>query len=230
MGAADLDDDVRRVDPDRWHASRFIADPVARADVVALYAFDHQLARAARVASNPLIAEIRLVWWREAVDEIWAGRPARAHPIVQALAAAHGRHRLRREALEAMIEARIDVLERPTLDASRRLAWADATGGSAAILAASIVDSTAPAAAAAAGGRVWGLVMLARQGLADRALLVDQLRTELAWARRAARRLSPQAFPAVVQATLARGMLRSIEESDLARRLRMFWAVATGGL
>ncbi|MDI1365212.1 MAG: phytoene/squalene synthase family protein, partial [bacterium] len=33
-----LDDLVRRVDPDRWLVSRFIADPKGRADVVALVA------------------------------------------------------------------------------------------------------------------------------------------------------------------------------------------------
>jgi len=36
----DLDALVRRVDPDRWLASRFIADAARRADVMALYAFD----------------------------------------------------------------------------------------------------------------------------------------------------------------------------------------------
>ena len=78
---------MRRVDPDRWLSSRFIADPSARADVIALYAYDHELARAPRVASNPLLGEIRLTWWREALDEIYGeNRPVRAHPGAQALA------------------------------------------------------------------------------------------------------------------------------------------------
>jgi len=37
----DIDALVRRVDPDRWLASRFIADAQARADVIALYAFNY---------------------------------------------------------------------------------------------------------------------------------------------------------------------------------------------
>ena len=41
----DFDALVRRVDPDRWLATRFVADPVARADLLTLYAFDHELAR-----------------------------------------------------------------------------------------------------------------------------------------------------------------------------------------
>jgi len=41
----DLDALIRRVDPDRWLSSRFVGDPAARADLVALYALDHELAR-----------------------------------------------------------------------------------------------------------------------------------------------------------------------------------------
>src|SRR5215470_6718194 len=100
---ADLDDLVRRIDPDRWLSSRFIADPAARADVVALYAFDHELARAPKVASNALMGEIRLTWWREALDEIFEGRPVRRHPIAEALADVVARRRLERAPLEAMI-------------------------------------------------------------------------------------------------------------------------------
>ena len=48
----DLDDLIRRVDPERWLSSRFMADPIQRADVIALYAYDHELARAPRVASS----------------------------------------------------------------------------------------------------------------------------------------------------------------------------------
>ena len=65
----DLDDTVRRVDPERWLARRFIGDATARADVVVLYAYEHELDRAGRVTSNALLAEIRLTWWREVLDE-----------------------------------------------------------------------------------------------------------------------------------------------------------------
>ena len=82
-----LDDLVRRVDPDRWLATRFIADPAARADVVALYGLNYELARVAGGVSNALMGEIRLTWWREAMEEIAAGKPPRKHPNVEALAA-----------------------------------------------------------------------------------------------------------------------------------------------
>src|SRR3954470_7794356 len=82
----DLDGLIRRVDPDRWLSSRFIGEPGARADVIALYAFDHELARAPKVASNALLGEMRLTWWREALEEIFENRPVRQHPAAQALA------------------------------------------------------------------------------------------------------------------------------------------------
>ena len=75
--SGDLDDLSQRVDPDRWLSSRFIADAQLRADVIAIYAYDHELARAPRVASNPLLGAIRLTWWREMLEEACEGRPVR---------------------------------------------------------------------------------------------------------------------------------------------------------
>jgi phytoene synthase len=226
----DLDDVVRRGDPDRWLATRFVADRARRADVVALYAFDHQLARAKRVASNPLVAEMRLVWWREAVDEIWSGGRVRDHPVAQALAMVRDRHALPRLPLEAMIEARIEVLELASLDFPQALAWSDAVGGSAALLAAMILDGDAPCGAAIAAGRVWGLALLARQALVDRVAVAGWLRGGLAEARREARRLGVAAFPAVAHATLARDLFLARDDSPVVKRLRMLWAVSTGRL
>jgi len=77
----DLDASVRRHDPDRWLASRFIGEAQARADVIALYAFNHEIARVAGAVSNPLMGEIRLTWWGEAVAEIYEGRAVRKHPV-----------------------------------------------------------------------------------------------------------------------------------------------------
>ena len=106
----DLDALVRRVDVDRWLSTRFVVDAVQRADLVALYAFDHELTRALSVTSNALLAEIRLTWWREMLDEAYDGRPVRHHPVAQALSATILRRNLPREPLEDMIDGRILVL------------------------------------------------------------------------------------------------------------------------
>ena len=226
MAADDLDQAVRRADPDRWLASRFIADPGARADVIALYAFDHVLARARVVASQSLIAEIRLTWWREALDEIFDGRTVRAHPVAQALDACIKRHDLQRAPLVALIDARMAVADRPRLTPGQATTWADAVGRSTAALAARILDRASPDGAANPAGVVWGLMTLKRAGSID-ADEVDALIAEsLKVARVAARGLSVAAFPAVVCATLARARTGS----EIGKRLRLLAAVLSGRL
>ncbi len=227
----ELDDAVRQSDPDRWLASRFIADPSARSDVIALYAFDHQLARAGRVASSSLIAEIRLTWWLEALDEAFGAGPVRAHPVSRALASVIARRTLPRAPLEAMVLARIAVLDQPGLDAAQASAWAQGVGGSAARLAALILDPRSPSGAAEPAGRLWGLRRLSGLRLADPGDIAGLIRAALPSARLEARRLSPRAFPAVAHATLARGDVRGTKrESELTQRCRLLWAVATGAL
>ena len=113
----DLDSLVRRVDPDRWLASRFIADEEARADVIVLYAFDYELSRVHKVTTQPLLGEIRLTWWAEALAEIFEGRTVRRHPVTLALQHAVARRRLSREPLDALVDARLPELEGQSADA-----------------------------------------------------------------------------------------------------------------
>ena len=142
--AEDLDDLIRRVDPERWLSSRFIADEAARADVIALYAYDHELARAPRVASNPLLGEIRLTWWREMLDEAFEGRTVRRHPTAQALAAVIARRGLARGPLEAMIDARYRELDPAPMTPLEGLDWARDCGGQTASLSAMGLEAILP--------------------------------------------------------------------------------------
>src|SRR5215471_14147522 len=216
----DLDELVRRTDPDRWLSSRFIGAPGARADVIALYAYDHELARAPKVTSNALLGEIRLTWWREALDEIFAGKAVRRHPTAEALAAAVARHALPREPLEAMIDARYRELDPQPMSEAEALDWARDTGGLAARLAAQVLDARTDSKMAIAGGSAWSL---GKRLDADPALRPTFLRVIHA-ARSASRVLSVAAFPAVAHAALA-GRPAS---NDFARRLRLTIAVARG--
>lgn len=224
--ADDLDGLVRRVDPDRWLTSRFVADPAARADVVALYAFDHELARARRAASTPLLAEIRLTWWREVLAQIFAQQPVRRHPVAEALAAAVRRHALPRTLLEAMIDGQVAALDFPALDPPQALAWADAVEGSAARLAAAVLDASADAEAAALAGRAWGLALLLRAGTAPRDAVEAPLRDALAALRR--RNLGVAVLPALLPARLSRFDLACREPGPLGKRLSLVAASVTG--
>lgn len=216
----DLDALLRRVDPDRWASSRFIADREMRADVVAIYAFDHELARAPKVASNPLIGEIRLTWWGEVLDEIFEGRAVRQHPTAQALARAVARRGLERAPLEAMIEARYRELDPAPMDEKDALAWARDTGGLAAELAARMLAPSADSGPARAAGTAWAL---GRRAVDAPALRPVFERTAKA-ARSAVRGLPAEAFPAAAHAAVA----GRAPGPELARRLRLTWAVARG--
>ena len=56
---------VQRGDPDRLRA--VLAAPLeARAVLLPIYAFNVEGARAPWVTEEPMIAEMRLAWWREA--------------------------------------------------------------------------------------------------------------------------------------------------------------------
>lgn len=214
---SDLEAQVRRLDPDRWLASRFVTDESARADLIALYAFDHELGRAPRVASNPLVGEIRLTWWREALDEAFEGRPVRKHPTALAIADAILRRSLPRAPLEAMIDARLIEVDGGPSTLEQAIAWADGVGGGAMRAAALILDPAAPEAATAAAGRAWGLGRYPQI-----AGTVDAAKAARAEARRAVKGLSVAAFPAVLP------LAAQAPGSDLAKRLRLTWASATG--
>jgi phytoene synthase len=216
----DLDELVRRVDPDRWLSSRFIENPLARADVLAIYAFDHELARAPKVASNPLMGEIRLTWWREVLAEVYEGRPIRAHPTAQALADVALRRGLARDLLETMIDARYRELDPTAMQETELLDWARDTGGLGAQLAAQILDPAADARLALSGGAAWAL----GKRLADHPDLRPTFLRVIHAARGASRALSVAAFPAVAHAALA----GRPSKNDFSRRLRLTVAIARG--
>lgn len=91
---------VRQHDPDRFLTALF-APPDRRDALLTLYAFNHELARAREVASEPLMALIRLQWWREVVE----GEPKR-HEVATPLSAALDSGALHPDALLPLIEAR----------------------------------------------------------------------------------------------------------------------------
>lgn len=76
---------VQRADPDRFMA--IMAAPVpARPVLFALYALNVEVARVPWVATEAMIGEIRLQWWRDALGEIAAGKPVRPHVVLTPLA------------------------------------------------------------------------------------------------------------------------------------------------
>lgn len=232
----DLEDTVRRSDPDRWLASRFIGDRGARADVIALYAFDHVLARVPFQVSEPLMGEIRLTWWREVLDEIYGSGPVRAHPVALGLADAVRHRGLARAPLDAMVEARFgDIAPEPFVNTEAALVYADQTAGALVQAAVQALGGPANFHAAKLAGRAYGLSLLAHRrsiggrtrlpdGLDARPLVEDALRE----AGPGLKTLPLQAFPALAYAALSRRYVRSAQMSVLEKQLRLVWATASG--
>jgi phytoene synthase len=231
-----LDDLVRRVDPDRWLASRFIGDLAARADVIALYAMNYELARVAGGVTNALMGEIRITWWREAMEEIAAGKPPRKHPNVEALAASN----FDPNVLAALAEARFtDLDEGPLKDEAAVLAYVDATAGALAVLAARRLDPSADPHAVKGAARAFGLTGLWRLKQAGRSWLPEawtladvagRVEDQLRAARTEVKGLPVAAFPAVAPAALVRPYLKGREMGDLEKKARLTFTVATGSL
>ena len=94
---------VRRFDPDRYFASLFAPSDV-RPLLFALYAFHHELARVNEIAREPMIAEIRLQWWRDAVDAARLGAPP-AHPAALGLTEIFTRTSASHEPFDQLIDA-----------------------------------------------------------------------------------------------------------------------------
>src|SRR6478609_9201620 len=98
-------DEVRAADRDRFLAALFAPEPQRRG-LLALLAFDNELARTRTVTREPMLARIRLQWWREAMTEAAAEGKPRAQPIVEALSETIRRYGLPERGLGRLIDAR----------------------------------------------------------------------------------------------------------------------------
>ena len=194
---------VRSADRDRFLAALFAPEP-ARTDLLALLAFDHELARTRLVTREPMLARIRLEWWREAVAEAAGTAKPRAQPIVESLSEMVRRRGLAPKRLLALIDAREEEIEGP-LDVLRAgHALADLQ------LAALGIDDAPTRQAARAVAAAW----LMGPGPEREALLAE--------ARALRRDVSPAALPILLPALSLGGM------SPWLTPLAYWWAAQRG--
>ncbi|MFQ6552395.1 squalene/phytoene synthase family protein [Aestuariibius insulae] len=117
---------VERGDPDRFRAAMVV--PVAARDVLfPLYAFNLEVARAPWVTQEPMIAEMRLQWWRDVLQELAGDGTARRHEVVDAMGFIDGPAA---DLLEALIDARRWDIEKAAFkDAAAFDAYIQSTAG-----------------------------------------------------------------------------------------------------
>jgi phytoene synthase len=247
----DLDTLVRRVDEDRWLASRFAPDQV-RKRLIALYAVNYEIARTPETVSEAGLGAIRLEWWRAALEEIAEGFVARSHP---ALAAFHetARHVDLARTMMGIVEARSADLEAApfrtwdALDAyvsrtARALMWAAAESTEASL------GSVEQGRFLDLAARAWGYCGLLRaepfwtargrsflpEG-ASSADVLERARSAYDAARPLARDLPAAAFAAIGYVALTPGYLRALERGKretalFLRQATLIKASATGRL
>ena len=140
---------VRRHDPDRYLLSLLAPDD-RREALFALYAFNLQVAMVREVVSQPLIGQMRLQWWRDAIDEAAAGRPRR-HEVVTPLAEAMARHDLSKDTLLQVVDGREpDLDEHGPADQATFRQYCHDTAVPLADLALACLDAATPEALSAA--------------------------------------------------------------------------------
>ena len=248
--ADDVEAHLQRRDPDRWLSARLIEDRLARQEVLALYAFEDAIRSIAAAVSTPMLGEIRFAWWSEAIEEIAADKPARAHPVLAGVDAALRAGRLKPEPLHTLIAARhADLDPAPFPDAAHFDRFLQGAYAAPMQAAAGLLDPAAQQQTLEQTGRAWGLASLirdtARWTAASRRWAppewgddTDRQRGEAQAAVGAALSASkPEvaalpvtAFPAVAHAAFAKDMAAGREPGDFAKRTRLLWASARGRL
>lgn len=145
---------------DRYLAA-LLAPKAARRGLIALAAFQGEVARAVETVNEPIMGEIRLQWWRDALPGLRDGAST-GNPLADALGAAMRRHALSEQAVLTILDANARALE-PGFpagedDVSAYLRDSDGTGLQLAARILGVEPGGAGdgllAAAAQAGGRV----------------------------------------------------------------------------
>ncbi|MCL3883618.1 squalene/phytoene synthase family protein [Marivita sp. GX14005] len=243
---------VERGDPDRFAAT--MAAPVgARAVLFPIYAFNIEISRAPWVTKEPMIAEMRLQWWTDALEEIASGGVVRRHEVVTSLAHvldAEAAHQLQR-AVEAR---RWDAYRAPFEDEAGFTAYIEDTSAALLLAAAQALEGAMPEALRDLGyasglaqflravpelerqgriplidGRLDALRALAQGGL-DRLDAARRARGDIPRGARAVALAAWQAGPILQQVAAAPEKVANgtLGQSDARKKARLIWQAATG--
>jgi NADH dehydrogenase [ubiquinone] 1 alpha subcomplex assembly factor 6 len=154
--------DMVRINDRARYMTTLYAPDGARPKLWALHAFNIELSRVREQVSEAMLGEIRLAWWREAVEGIYAGQP-RKHPVVAAMVGLQDD--VPRPLLESMIDGRMtDVYDGALADFAALMLYARQTAGAHNAAAAHVLGVPEAAAVAVAEnvGTAWGLTGILR--------------------------------------------------------------------
>ncbi|TGP50568.1 phytoene/squalene synthase family protein [bacterium M00.F.Ca.ET.230.01.1.1] len=157
-------DAVRAADHDRY-LSALYAPADKRGALLALYAFNAEIAGVRDRIHEPLPGEVRLQWWRDVIAA--DGAAGTGHPTADALRATIACHHLPKTAFENMLEARIfDLYDDPMPSRTDLEGYCGETAAALIQLAALVLDPVAAPSFAELAGRagcaqaITGLLLL----------------------------------------------------------------------
>ncbi len=155
---------VHEADRDRYLSTLFAPDE-KRPHLLALYAFNLEIARIRELVHDPMPGEVRLQWWRDTIEAIYEGSVA-DHPVAQQLAGAIDAGNLTKLGFDSLLEARaFDLYDDPMPSLDALEGYLGETSSSIIQMAALVLtNGQAKTAADAAGhaGIAYGLTGLMR--------------------------------------------------------------------
>jgi len=119
---------VKTYDPDRYLIA-LTAPQEVRDSLLALYAFNIEIAKIPETVSEEILGHIKLQWWRESIDEIYDGIP-RKHAILVALKEVQNNFSIEQSFLQEIISSReFDLEEREPKNFEELFTYARRTSG-----------------------------------------------------------------------------------------------------
>ncbi|MCF6272013.1 MAG: squalene/phytoene synthase family protein [Rhodobacteraceae bacterium] len=243
---------VKSGDPDRYRSAK-TAPENSRKSLMALYAFNLEVARTPWASPEPLVAQMRLQWWRDEIAKIYQGTRVDSHEILPALREVIFDHNLPQSLFARLIEARhFDIYADPHPSRSAFDTYIDATSGSLMELAACSLgadETTLPAIRDFAYGSGVANLLRASHELVDRGRtplpddvenIIKTARKRIAKARKNRAHLPKALRPALLAGWRASSTLRiaarhpehilqgRLEESPAQKDFTLHWRTLTG--
>jgi len=143
----------RAPDRDRYVADLFRSEPF-RKHLFALHAFNAEVARVRDIVSDPMLGEIRLQWWRDAIMNGAGG----GHPVAMVLNATIAKFKLPKAAFQRLsMPASSDLYDdpMPTLNRSRAATAGDTSSALIQLAAIALAAARIPALRKRRGTPAW---------------------------------------------------------------------------
>lgn len=177
-----LFDMAKAHDYDRFLCALY-GDKDLRPILITLIALNYELGKIRETVSEPMVGDIKLAWWREAIEGIFAGK-VRNQTILQSLDSINSKHGLDEKLLLEMVEAReVDFEDSPMDNFEDLRSYALKTGGNLGKIAVTSLKGTElEQRAAYLIGGAWSLVGILRavefQAMTNHTLLPNDILKE----------------------------------------------------